>query len=132
MPIFGTHTNNHIESFNRVLKRRLKSTSHLSTCMRELMTMINGYKDINNKTIFNLRVKIPSTNSKRLQVYNEFINKLSNKSLQLLKEQEIIQKDNKYNVMKTNDTEFKLVSTGNSNAEHRICKNDNLCMVLQL
>ena len=47
LPIRATHTNNHIESFNRKLKRRLKRTMHFSECFKELLlTTDEHFQDI--------------------------------------------------------------------------------------
>ena len=38
--IFATNTNNHIEAFNRRIKRTIKPSMHLSECIKELISLI--------------------------------------------------------------------------------------------
>ena len=43
LAILATQTNNHIESFNRVIKRRIRANMHLSETIKELNEMLDEY-----------------------------------------------------------------------------------------
>ncbi len=45
---FGTHTNNFIESFNRVIKRYIKCYFHISETIEKLLIIVEKYENVRN------------------------------------------------------------------------------------
>ena len=56
--IFGTNTNNHIESFNRHIKRRIQPNMHMNECIQQLVNISNSLyeNDVEKLIILKSRV----------------------------------------------------------------------------
>jgi transposase-like protein len=85
LPIRATHTNNHIESFNRKIKRRIKRNMHFTKALEELLLLIDEhYEDILIKLKYSIKINTTKYNEDWL---NQIKTDLSKKCLELVQEE---------------------------------------------
>jgi hypothetical protein len=85
LPIRATHTNNHIESFNRKIKRRIKRNMHFTKALEELLLLTDEhYEDILKKTKYSIKINTTKYNEDWL---NQIKTDFSKKCLELVQEE---------------------------------------------
>ncbi|CAF1026395.1 unnamed protein product [Brachionus calyciflorus] len=103
LPTLGTHTNNHLESYNNNLKISIKARSHLTDCIVELML-------ITKETCSSVRV-------------NELISHLSDHASDLILNQYDLIKKSNYSIHRVGQKDFNIHST-NKNYLVRVDNNN--------
>jgi hypothetical protein len=85
LPIRATHTNNHIESFNRKIKKRIKRNMHFTKALEELLLLIDEhYEDILIKLKYSIKINTTKYNEDWL---NQIKTDFSKKCLELVQEE---------------------------------------------
>lgn len=109
LPTLGTHTNNHLESYNNNIIISIKPQSHLTECIVELMTITKEFlhKDIQNN-LNQIKTRVSRTSSS--SIVNELISKLEDTAADLILKQYDLMRKKSYNYKRSGENDFKIES----------------------
>jgi hypothetical protein len=121
----NTNTNNHIESFNRAIKRRLNSKLHISECLEQLMRLTSEFQSDIIRTTFCLKKKRYHGNEPWI---SELAPELTNFCIRLIEEENkfLLSFEKGYSINKVSDCEVVLRGNTESSKEHILKLENNL------
>ncbi|CAF1023307.1 unnamed protein product [Brachionus calyciflorus] len=101
---FDTDTNNHIESFHALVKKRLSRTKHLSESIESLIHLTEEKIQNDVNSIFSLKLKKWSSND--CNFVKLFAVGLSDEAVSLIRDQHLITLKTKYKVQEKNEDHY--------------------------